>query len=328
MIVSHLLLKLILASKFGGKSMGDISNIISEFGTDYIKSNLELRFKCPFCQSLGLKNSDYKLYVNSKSLKYNCFRCESKGIIGKSISNESNVEIYDKLPEFINLSTNRDNVDTNSEDLNYIKLPKWEILPDSPAFNYLLSRGLSQEDMSYYKMRVSGEDDDPRLFGRVIIPNRVIYGVWTDFYVARTYLNDPVRYYNPASIKSHNLVFNSHRLTFGEPIIINEGVLNSIVAGKQSVATFGKYVSDLQLKIILANNPSKLYISLDTDARNEAEKLCYKIKNIGYKGKIFLVELPDNKDALDLGKDEYFSYINSSKEYVSKFVYDLIKFVK
>jgi phage gp37-like protein len=117
---------------------------------------------------------------------------------------------------------------------------------------------------------------------------------------------------------------------------MNEGAINSIIAGNDSIATYGKHVSDNQLRAILAKRPQKLYVSLDTDAENIAEELCSRIKAIS-DTKVYLVELPsvwsekDKKqkglDASDLGKERYLEYVNSAKEYTSSSIFSIEKYI-
>lgn len=115
-------------------------------------------------------------------------------------------------------------------------------------------------------------------------------------------------------------------------LIINEGPINSIIAGRDSIATYGKFVSDIQLSMILKKKPKSVYVSLDTDARDKAEKLCSRIVSLS-DAKVYLVELPevwdDEKqkmkglDASDLGKDKYEYYLSIARLYESSSMFFL-----
>ena len=302
--------------------------IISQLGDDYIDAGQgELRYKCHFCEEEGRKFEDYKLYVHYSGKKaglYWCHRCEAKGRIklDETLASESTTEAYDIIEQYVNgLNKSED----DEEESDYFLLPKSVPEPYTIAWGYLMNRRITPDLISYYDIRVASTSDTPRLFGRIVIPNRVYGKIWTDVYVARTFIDDPVRYKNPRSSRAHELVFNLHRIENNLPrIIINEGAINSIIAGKDSVATFGKHVSYYQLKSILEKKPQSIYVSLDTDARDKAEKLCSRI--ISHTDiPTYLVELPDNKDASDLGQEAYLDYVGSAKQYTKSSIYVISK---
>ena len=301
--------------------------IISQLGDDYLDAGHgELRYKCPICEEEGRTFEDYKMYVHylgKKAGLYWCHRCEAKGRItlDDTMSSGSTTEVYPFLLDYIN---NLNHLD-EEEESDYFIIPKTVPTPNTMAWDYLINRGITPDLISYYNIRVSGLKDDPKLYGRIVIPNRIYSKNWTDVYVARSYIGDSVRYKNPKSSRAHELVFNLHNIEVGIPsLIINEGVINSIIAGRNSIATFGKHVSNEQLRLILEKRPDNIYVSLDTDAYDLALKLCQRITQIS-KVKVHLVELPDGKDASDLGKSEYLELVNSSKLYESKSIYLITK---
>ena len=298
--------------------------IISQLGDDYHDAGgYEMRYRCPFCEDLGLRNDDYKLYINYSDKKagiYWCHRCEATGRIHLDplVAKGSSTEVYNYLQNYLN-----DLQGPTEEESDYFLIPSTPPDIGSMAFNYLISRGIGIQDMIKYNIRVSHSNDDPRFYGRIIIPNRVISNKWTDLYVARTYLGDPVRYKNPSSSKSHSLVFNLHNIPDNpDDIIINEGVINSIIAGEDSVATYGKHVSDLQIREILRKKPKSIYVSLDYDARDVAEKLCRRLYNLT-EAQIYIIDLPDGKDASDLGKQDYRELMKSSIVYRKPSIYSI-----
>lgn len=311
--------------------------IISQMGEDYIDAgHFEMRYQCPFCMDQGLRYDDYKLYVNYVKGVYWCHRCESTGVIefDELLTQGSNSDAANYLEAFMKTLSGEE---SKEEESDYYMIPQKIPMPGTLAWDYLISRGISPVDMSFYSIRVPSLHDESKFYGRIIIPNRIISNIWTDLYVARTYIDDPIRYKNPSSSKAHDIVFNLHRIPDNpERIILNEGAINSIIAGTDSIATYGKHVSDTQLKAILAKHPQKIYVSLDTDAENIAEELCSRIKAIS-DTKAYLVELPsvwsekDKKqkglDASDLGKERYLEYVNSAKEYTSSSVFSIEKYI-
>lgn len=313
--------------------------IISMLGEDYIPAGQgEMRYQCPFCEAQGRRYDDYKLYVNSYSGKFWCHRCESKGRIqfDSLITSGSSTDVYGMLEQWMSDTVSSGNQD-EEEESDYFLIPSGLPTPGTLAWDYLITRGITPVDMSFYNIRIPGINDPHHMFNRIVIPNRVISNIWTDMYVARTYVDDKIRYRNPSSSKAHDLVFNLHRIPDNpERIILNEGAINSIIAGTDSVATFGKHVSDAQLMSILAKNPKKVYVSFDTDARKLAEELCDKLISYG-DCEVYLVELPEvtlpdgtkkGLDASDLGRQAYLDLVNSSRRYTSKSIFLIEKFIQ
>ena len=300
--------------------------IIDQLGNEYIDAgNNEIRYECPFCKESGRKYKDHKLYINYNTGLYFCQRCQSKGRIkfNEDVVTPSNSQDFNnEITKFIKtISSSSDDY----EDNDYYLIPKNPPNNGTLAYEYIKSRGLTDDDIKFYSIRVSSLND-PRVFkGRIIIPNKVISNRWTDQYVARDYRGSKIRYLNPKNNKTHQIVFNLHRIENNpDSIIINEGVINSIIAGYNSVATYGKYVSDTQLYSILSKKPDKIYVSLDYDAIDLAEKLCYRISLLS-DSKVYLVRLEDGLDASDLGRNSYLEVVNNSIEYKSPSLYELNK---
>lgn len=316
--------------------------VISLLGDDYLqatKNNFrdELRYQCPFCEEEGRHNDDYKLYINtidgqSSSGKYQCKRCGATGTIKfDEYRKQSTSEGITKLLEDIYRDYHGDDdliedwVSDEDEDDDYYVIPKNYPKKGTLAYDYILSRGITEEDIEFYNIRVPNLDSPKNMQGRFIVPNRVISKVWTDMYVARSYVGSKVRYKNPVSSAKSKIIFNYQNIEKGiENLIVNEGALNSIIAGRNSIALYGKVASDSQISMIVDKNPKNIYISLDTDAKPEAIELCSKlVGKVSDDTKVYLVDLPNGLDASDLGKSDYLDIVYNSKEFVNKDLYNI-----
>ena len=291
--------------------------IISNFGDDYIESpeSGDLRYQCPHCKELGKRTDDYKLFVSYRNLVFHCFRCDWKGKLAyeELVSEGTTSRFINTLSSFLK----KEDTSTDEDDNEVLfKIPV--IVPDrdDPSVKYLESRGISYEDVVKYNMRVPTNEDPSKFLGRIVIPNRMIAGKWTDMYSARTYVGSEPKYLNPKNSPRARIVFNLHNQKEGcDQIIINEGVLTSIVAGYDSVATYGKSVTDDQINQIIAKKPKRIYVSLDNDAKPEEgimkDPTRYKVDELVKKlltrseSEIYLVEMPPDKDAVDVGRDYY-----------------------
>lgn len=303
--------------------------ISSAFGdtNSSARGGLELMYNCPFCEHRrGKVDKDKKMYVNVKNLKYWCFKCEAKGSLKvdeftRTILGKGNSDIYKDLFELDKEMSGHPVEEENDGD-NTFFIPHNKLKPGSMAYEYIVERGISQEDILYYDMR-EGDLFNPRHFGRVVIPNRVYSNVFTDMYVGRTYLDQEPKYSNPPQSARRSLVFNLHNIPKREPIIIAEGVISAIFTGRNGVATYGKYVTDTQMKLILNNKPKAIYVALDPDAQDQAVRLCDSLVSIS-DIPIYLIKMPDDDDPADLGYDGFQEYLRSSEQYKSKLYFDLL----
>lgn len=192
--------------------------------------------------------------------------------------------------------------------------------PESyPYLWYLKHRGLSLEDIidNHIGYIVNGSverDNKPPLK----ITNSVVFITYnTD--------NQPV-YWSTRSIDQHpyvkslngmskdnefskrNVVWNMNHVTNDCDMVICEGVFNAITCTQGNyvgVATFGKSITDDQIRLMRDLNPRHYLLFLDNDAKKQQLELYQKLTNIGIDSKkIRLVENPyGNRDANDLGKE-------------------------
>ena len=287
--------------------------ITYKFGDDYVQSGDEMLYHCPFCPEFGKRNNDRKLYVNSKNGKYHCFRCDTVGNFNGKTSGLSS-DIFKESGNAINEILNFINVDKCEELHNiYFRIPNKLLVdyPDTIPYKYMISRGFTPEMMQKYSLRAFGDD---QFVNRIVIPNRIINNNWTDFYTCRAILDTMYpRYLNSKLSNKTEIVFNIDNIKFGEDIIVNEGCINSIIAGDNSVAILGKYASNNQILQIVSKEPRRIYISLDGDAKTNSLRLAKIFHSKLPSCEIRLVDLSDDKDAADLGRLNYLERIEDSE---------------
>lgn len=305
----------------------NIDLIISKFGKDYVSSTKNhISYNCPFCESRrGKSDDDHKLYVNYVKLVFFCFKCHASGRL-KVKNIDSSYGVYDKLAKYKNM--NLDIFDEDEED-NMFYIPNIEITEKSSAMKYCLKRGISKDLIKYYNIRLGISE----LFGRIVIPNEVygLNGIWTDMYSSRSYLDYEPKYKNPSGSNKNDVVFNLHNIEEGSDIYINEGVITSIIAGKNSVALYGCAPSREQISKILSKKPSNIYCTLDGDeaGRPANEKLAKTLSESLSKSNVYLVNMPYNKDAADLGEIKYKRYVENNKIlYYSDVYKNLVSYIK
>lgn len=300
--------------------------VTSKFGKDYHVANQEkgeITYHCPFCPSFGKRNNDRKLYVNVNKLVWECKRCGSKGALEYNSAKEFyDIDVISDIIDWMDPKSFNKLRSSDEEPTDFFPIPKFKIVDykDSVPYQYMLSRGFSNDDMVRYDMRISGIDE---FIGRVVIPNKVISNNWTDMYTARSYIGHPNKYKNPVNSKKSMLLFNYENIPDNpEYMILNEGMLNSIVAGEYSVASFGKSLSSHQRDMIISKNPKHLYISYDYDARDKSMRICDDILS---RSSIIVhfVELPEDIDAVDLGKNKYHELVMSTPPFPGSRIYKI-----
>lgn len=284
--------------------------IISKFGRDYHPGTKNhVTYNCPFCEKKrGKADKDHKLYVNYENLKFYCFKCHSHGNLSPKI--ESSYGVYNRLLGYKNMIS-RSEEDEDEDNMFY--LPHITIPKDSVAYDYCMERGITDEMISFYNIRLGTGD----FFGRIVIPNELYgdSGVWTDMFSARTYLDQEPKYRNPDGCRKTHSVFNLHNIKEGGDIYVNEGAITAIFAGRDAVATYGCHPSDQQIKAILDKRPKNLYCTLDGDEAGIGpnEELAKIFSRKIVDGNVFLVYMPKDMDAADMGEKRYKEYVMDNR---------------
>jgi len=170
-------------------------------------------------------------------------------------------------------------------------------LTSLPARRYLRDRGISKQDILYWKIgyAVSGEYS-----GRVIIPSFNLDGN-IDYFIARTYENDWKRYLNPPTPK--DIIFNELYIDWSSDITIVEGVFDAIKA-KNAIPILGSTLREGSrlFRELIKNDPA-IYIALDPDAEKKAEKLINTL--LAYDAEVYKIPIPAEKDVGDMSNEEF-----------------------
>ena len=309
--------------------------ILERFGDDVVNdaSYPELIFHCPKCiERKGTHDTKGNLYVNNESLKFHCFRCGYSGNLSNAPT--KGYRLNERTPQNTELMHLIENVfmseDTEDDLIRYeYEIPNLRPFPGTDHYAYLQDRGVKDWMIEYYDIRIGSSFS--KYHDRIIIPNRTDWEediCRTDMFVARYIypnIKDPLtgfdkypKYMNPYGKNRNKVVFNLHRIPPHSPVILVEGVLTAIAAGKNAVCTYGKEVSDAQLYQVLEHEPSELYVNLDPDAYTEAMELCERIKKVSsvplYVVR-FRAEDGEHADASDIGHEKYMGYLMNARPY-------------
>jgi len=293
--------------------------ILKKILGDYYESNNEMLFSCPFC-----KHHKKKLSVNIDKNAWKCWVCDSSGrtieYLVKRFGDPRDLQDWgiDSEITFDDIEIILFGEKTKPEIKEEINLPK-EYVPlltgrksflKDRALKYLKQRGLTEKQIFIYKIGICTKGEYK---GRVIIPSFNEEGE-INYFVARTYENDFLKYKNP-NISKSKIIFNELLIDFDKPVFIVEGIFDAIRIGKNSVPILGSTIKkeDLIFKKIVENR-TPIYIGLDQDAKSKEEKIIklflsygIEVKKINTTGYTDIAEMPKDvlteriEQALDMG---------------------------
>jgi hypothetical protein len=106
----------------------------------------------------------------------------------------------------------------------------------------------------------------------------------------------------PNGFKSLNL-FNHLNVNGNNQIIITEGPISAIIAGRSAICTYGKYVSAYQIQMMNKLECGEFIVALDGDALEEGIALANTLYSLGKKVKYIMFEHGD--DPASLGRDNF-----------------------
>ncbi len=281
------------------KKIDVISNVLGR----YHQAGAECLFTCPYC-----KHHRKKLSINVERNVYKCWICDTRGAdIFRIIRRFGTFRDQERWKELTHtrLDLNEfDNLFGDDEDPaiaeQILDMPDgFKTLTGNPTSNtesriirYLKSRGITQKDIIKWKM---GYTTQGRYRNRVIIPSFNDRGD-LNYFVARTYVDDYMRYLNPPV--SRDIIFNELYVDFTEEVILVEGIFDAIKA-KNSIPILGSSIretSKLFKKIVRHDTP--VLLALDPDAWKKSNI----IKNLLLKYAIEVREIQYPPTASDLGE--------------------------
>ena len=293
----------------------------------------ELRFNCPFCERAG-KSKDRKghLYVTFRrkgtrddgrpiGLGYICHRCSTKGSI-KSLFGRlglTYVEPVRNLREAVTARLQPRQADTRPNPAGWPEdySPLLGRDHDEHVYLYAKGRGINDDDIRHYKLGWGRG----RNSGRLLIPVLTADGK-CDYWQGRdTYEYDdpdvaPPRYLGPRGPYRRWVLFNYHAAQEYESVIIVEGLITAIVAGRNSVATLGKEVTNKQFAQLIAGPWEAFYVCMDGEESELTLALAERIYRAGRIAiPVFLPPDKAHKDAAAIGRARFRQYLRGAVPY-------------
>ena len=249
-------------------------------------ANQEHLFLCPYCD-----HHKRKFYVNIEKNMYKCWVCDTRGLdIYQVIRKHGSFEDVREWRSLTNKVELNDFENMFSEPTEVkegtVELPKefLSLTSDSgylsrrSAINYLRKRGLTKEDILRWKI---GYCPDGEYGGRVVVPSFGLSG-YANFFVARSYTGDWMRYKNPEA--NRNIIFNELYLDWSRDIILVEGVFDAIRANRVGTAIplLGSTLRvESKLFQTIAQSSVRVYLALDEDAGQKSSYIANNLMKYG-----------------------------------------------
>lgn len=299
-------------------------NILKNILGDYKKSREEYLFFCKFCD-----HHKPKLSVNLEKNVWKCWVCEKSGrnisYLVSQFGTKQQQHTWLQINNYVDFT---DIFDIESIfHKNYlaeekIELPKHykslagKLTADGmEPFLYLKKRGLTKQDMAYWKIGYCREGE---YRDRIIIPSFDKDGE-LNYFVARSFIDDFPPYRNPDCSK--DIVFNELFLNPKEPLILVEGVFDAIVAGEQALPILGSTLKeDSHLFRFISNSHEEIYISLDRDAERKQKQIISTL--LRYGKVVFEIPFPNAKDLGEITKQEFQDLKSKSKKITNEIFFE------
>ena len=300
--------------------MTDEVEVLVELLTDVLgephqhyESKAQISFDCPVCAAeKGLENGDGKgnLEINYSRHVYKCWACGetlgTHGPLGKlfdKFGTKKQKKVYELIkPE-----------ELKQEDKKkvWVRLPEGymtfedsnpRFIPHIEAYNYLKSRGITDEIIKKYKIGYTVKGD---FAYRIIVPSYNSEGQ-LNYYVARAWTKKKMKYKNP-SVPKDEIIFNEGLIDWDKDIYLVEGAFDSFFLDNPLVM-LGKKMSKLIFENLYNRANANIIVCCDGDAWEDGVKIYNELNGGRLYNKIKIVRLPNDKDICDLkGQiDEYY----------------------
>jgi len=311
--------------------MFEVEDFLNQQGINYSKVSGGKQLILEECPHCGKKR---KLYIEVKTGKFICFRCNEKGGPVKLVSDLAQIDIgaakdivYGKSKDIAAHQTKdkRNELELFEDEppsLTTIELKKEFIRvserPEecAPAIDYLKKRGLTEADIEASKAMYWP-------YAKRVVFVSYVMGSPVGW-VARDITGEAdiktINYEGPFRRLS---VWNYDSIKQGSDIVITEGTFDAIKAGlDRSVALFGSFCSPQQLEMIVSKNPKMIYLLLDRDAIEKAIETYQMIKDSGLKVEMVIIpeilnESGGQKDPGEMTREEIDKIIYDPKNWYS-----------
>jgi DNA primase len=279
----------------------------------HYESKAQISFDCPVCAAeKGLENGDGKgnLEINYSRHVYKCWACGetlgTQGPLGKlfdKFATKKQKKVYELIkPEELKQEDKKKVRLRLPQGFTTFKDSNPRFIPHIEAYNYLKSRGITDEIIERYKIGYTATGDYAY---RIVVPSYDIEGI-LNYFVARAWVPKKMKYKNPP-VPKDEIIFNEGAVDWKKDVYLCEGVFDSFFL-PNPIVMLGKKMSKLLFETLYLKAEGNIIICTDGDAFTDGVKLYHELNGGKLYNKIKLIKLPADKDVCDLrGQiDEYY----------------------
>jgi DNA primase len=279
----------------------------------HYESKGQISFDCPVCAAeKGLENGDGKgnLEINYSRHVYKCWACGetlgTQGPLGKlfdKFATKKQKKVYELIkPEELKQEEKKKVRLRLPQGFTTFKDSNPRFIPHIEAYNYLKSRGITDEIIEKFKIGYTATGDYAY---RIVVPSYDTEGI-LNYFVARAWVPKKMKYKNPP-VPKDEIIFNEGALDWKKDVYLCEGVFDSFFL-PNPIVMLGKKMSKLLFETLYLKAEGNIIICTDGDAFTDGVKLYHELNGGKLYNKIKLIKLPADKDVCDLrGQiDEYY----------------------
>jgi DNA primase len=279
----------------------------------HYESKGQISFDCPVCAAeKGLENGDGKgnLEINYSRHVYKCWACGetlgTQGPLGKlfdKFATKKQKKVYELIkPEELKQEEKKKVRLRLPQGFTTFKDSNPRFIPHIEAYNYLKSRGITDEIIERFKIGYTATGDYAY---RIVVPSYDTENT-LNYFVARAWVPKKMKYKNPP-VPKDEIIFNEGAVDWKKDIYLCEGVFDSFFL-PNPIVMLGKKMSRLLFETLYLKAEGNIIICTDGDAFTDGLKLYHELNGGKLYNKIKLTKLPADKDVCDLrGQiDEYY----------------------
>lgn len=272
--------------------------------------NINVRCPIPTCSSRKDK-SKRKLAIRITDDANHCWVCgwAARSLLPLLRKYSDSQTLLKYVEKYCQTNVNKSNIAITSDDVNkQLTLPAdFKAIvtksndPDVKAVSaYLSSRGLSSDDLWYFKF---GTSNEPRWYRRALFPSFDDTG-HLNYFTGRSI--DPrkrPKYDNP-NVPTNDVVFNEINIDWSSPLIICEGPFDLVKCPQNSTCLLGSSLSMQSLLFErLLQHDTPVILALDSDASKKVRWIANFLTE--YALNVSVMSLGDRNDPGEMSKKEF-----------------------
>jgi DNA primase len=290
-----------------------LSFIKRAFGQYQLSSDgKNIAVSCPKCKATHKK----KLAIQTQTDVCNCWVCGLSGRLVSVLIKYKHSFVHEYISSFVGKNITLLN---DVEERKDIELPSgFQLLAPlinssekniSQAVDYILSRGLTERDMWYFKFGIATEQ---ALQKRVIMPSFDAEGK-LNFYTGRALDASAFRKYMNCDVEKKSIIFNELNIDWSRELTLVEGPFDLTKCDDNATCLLGSSLSeDSALFSQIYKHMTPVVLALDSDMVAKSWQRIARMLS-SYDIPVKIIELGSFKDVVEMTKKQFLQAKASAK---------------